>query len=323
MQTISRRGVLAGFAALALSSACAIAQDHTIKIIYPFAAGGTGDAVARLIAEHLQSGLAVPVIVENKVGAGGRIGAQAVKQAGPDGATLLFAVAAQFTIQPHLYANLGYDPFADFVPISQAVRFDLGFAVSSTLAVRSIPELVAWLKAHPEHATYGSPGTGTTAFFAGTEFSRIVGQKLSHVAYRGTVAALPDLMAGRIPLYIAGAAELAEQHKSGGLRILAIAASSRSTLMPDIPTLKESGIDLDAPTWFAFYAPAGTPREIVERLENKIIEATRAPQVRTKILAMGYEPTGTTSEALRIAQRAEFDGWGMIVRASGFKVESE
>ncbi len=323
MQTISRRGVLAGLAALALSSGCAVAQDHTIKIVYPFAAGGTGDAVVRLVAEHLQNSLGVPVIVENKVGAGGRLGAQAVKNALPDGTTLLFAVAAQFTLQPHLYANLGYDPFADFVPLSQAVKFDLGFAVSSTLAVRSIPELVAWFKAHPEQATYGSPGTGTTAFFAGMEFSRIVGQNLSHVAYRGTAAALPDLLAGRIPLYVAGAAELAEQHKRGGLRILAIAASSRSALMPDIPTLKESGIDLDAAAWFAFYAPAGTPRDVVERLEKEIIAATRAPQVRTKILAMGYEPTGTTSEALRVTQRAEFDRWGMIVRASGFKVESE
>lgn len=323
MQTISRRGVLAGLATLAFSSAGAVAQDHTIKIVFPFAAGGTADAVARLVAEHLQNSLGVPVIVENKVGAGGRIGAQAVKKAAPDGTTLLFAAAAQLTIQPHLYANLGYDPFASFVPISQVIKFDLGFAVSSSLAVRSIPELVAWFKAHPEQATYGSPGAGTTAFFAGTEFSRIVGQNLRHVAYRGTPAALPDLLAGRIPLYIAGAAELAEQHKSGGLRILAIAASSRSALMPDIPTLKESGIDLDAPTWFAFYAPAGTPRDIVERLEKEIIAATRAPQVRTKILAMGYEPTGTPSEALRVTQRTEFDRWGMIVRASGYKAESQ
>jgi tripartite-type tricarboxylate transporter receptor subunit TctC len=323
MHTLSRRSLLAGFSALSLSPTCALAQDHTIKIVYPFTAGGTGDAVARLIAEHLQDRLGVPVIVENKVGAGGRIAAQAVKKAAPNGTTLLFAAASQLTIQPHLYANLGYDPFADFVPVSQAVKFDLGFAVSSKLPVKSIPELVAWLKAHPEQASYGSPGAGTLPYFVGVEFAQIIGAKLSHVAYRGTAAALPDLLAGRIPFYIAAAAELAEQHKAGGLRILAIAADTRSELMTDIPTLKESGIDLNAIGWFAFYAPSGTPPDIIERLEKAVIAATQAPQRRAKILAMGYEPTGTTSDALRIAQRAEYERWEAIVRTSGFKPEGE
>jgi tripartite-type tricarboxylate transporter receptor subunit TctC len=323
MCSLSRRSVLVGLAALAFSTTCAIAQGGTVKIVYPFAAGGTGDSVARLLAEHLQANLGVPVIVENKVGASGRIGALAVKKAPPNGTTLLFAAGGQLTIQPHLYPNLGYDPFTDFVPISQSVKFDLGFAVSDKLPVRSIAELVAWLKAHPGEATYGSPGAGTIPFFAGTEFSRMIGQSLSHVAYRGSAAALPDLLSGRIPFYIAGAAELAEQHKSGGLRILAIAASSRSEIMPDIPTLRESGFNLDASSWYAFYTPAGTPQAIVELLEKEIITTTRVPQVRTRILAMGFEPTGTTSEALAITQRTEFERWGTIVRASGFKAETE
>ncbi len=323
MHTLSRRGVLAGAAALALSSGSAIAQDDTVKIVFPFAAGGTGDAVVRLIAGELQKGLGVPVIVENKGGAGGRIGALAVKKAAPNGTTLLFAGMSQFTIQPHIYANLGFDPLADFIPISQSVKFDLGLAVSGKLPVRSIPELLAWLKAHPEQASYGSPGAGSLPFFVGAEFSRIIGQNLNHVAYRGTPAALPDLLSGRIPFYIAGAAELAEQHKSGGLRVLAIAATSRSELLPDLPTLKESGIDLAATAWFGFYAPAGTPADIVGRLEQQIIAATQAPQVRAKLLALGYEPIGTTSEALRTLQNAEFERWGAVVRASGFKAEAE
>ena len=323
MHSLSRRDVLAGLAALAVSSAGALAQDHTVKIVFPFAAGGTGDAVARLIAEHLQIRLGVPVIVENKVGAGGRIAAQAVKKAAPNGTTLLFAAGSQFTIQPHLYANLGYDPFADFVPIVQGVKFDLGFAVSSKLPVHSIAELIAWLKAHPEQASYGSPGAGTLPYFTGGEFARIVGARLSHVAYRGTAAALPDLLAGRIPFYIAAAAELAEQHKAGGLRVLAIAADARSELMPDIPTLQESGIDLHAIGWFAFYAPSGTPPDVVERLCRAITAAMQVPQARTRMFVMGYEPNGTTSDALRIAQRAEFEKLGAIVRASGFTPEGE
>jgi tripartite-type tricarboxylate transporter receptor subunit TctC len=146
---------------------------------------------------------------------------------------------------------------------------------------------------------------------------------LNHVAYRGTPAALPDLLSGRIPLYIAAAAELVEQHRSGGLRVLAIAATSRSALLPDVPTLKESGIDLAATAWFAFYVPAGTPVEMVGRLEQRIVVATRAPQIRAKIRALGYEPIGATSDALRTLQQAEFERWGAIVRASGFKADAE
>jgi tripartite-type tricarboxylate transporter receptor subunit TctC len=323
MQTPSRRDMLAGATALILASGRAIAQEDTIRIVYPFAAGGTGDAVVRLIAEQLQKDLGAPVIVENKGGAGGRIGALAVKKSAPNGATLLFAGMSQIAIQPHIYAKLGYDPLADFVPISQSVKFDLGLAVSSTLPVRSLPELLTWLKAHPEQASYGSPGAGSLPFFVGAEFSRIIGQQLNHVAYRGTPAALPDLLSGRIPLYIAAAAELVEQHRSGGLRVLAIAATSRSALLPDVPTLKESGIDLAATAWFAFYVPAGTPVEMVGRLEQRIVVATQAPQIRAKIRALGYEPIGATSDALRTLQQAEFERWGAIVRASGFKADAE
>ena len=323
MQTLSRRSVLAGTAALLLSPPFARAQDDTVRIVFPFAAGGTGDALARIMADELQKGLGVPVIVENKGGAGGRIGAMAVKKAAPNGTTLLFAGMSQVAIQPHITENLGFDPLADFTPISQAVTFDLAIAVSSKIAVRTIPELLDWLKAHPEQASYGSPGAGSLPFFVGTEFARLIGQKLSHVAYRGTSAALPDLVSGRIPLYIAGVGELIEQHKSGGVRVLAVAAPSRFALLPDVPTLKENGIDLAATAWFAFYAPSGTPADIVRRLEQQIIVATQAPHVRARILALGYEPVGGTSEALRTLQKAEFERWSAIVRASGFKADAQ
>lgn len=323
MQRISRRGLLAGATAFALVPVAGRAQSDTMRIVFPFAAGGSGDAVIRLIAEQLQKSLGAPVIVENKPGAGGRVGALAVRHGAPTGATLLFAGLSQVALQPHIYANLGFDPLVDFVPISQSVTFDLGFAVSSKLPVRSIPELVAWLKAHPDQAAYGSPGAGSLPFFIGAEFSRSIGERLSHVAYRGTPAALPDLLSGRLPLYVAGAGEFAEHHRSGGLRVLATAGASRSRLFPDVPTLKESGIDLAAISWFAFYAPAGTPREMIRRLEQAIITATRAPQIREKILALGYEPIGSTSDALATLQKVEFERWGAIIRASGFKAEDQ
>src|SRR5262249_48815091 len=188
----------------------------------------------------------------------------------------LFAAASQFTLQPHIDSDLGYNPFSDFIPISQVVKFDQALAVSRKLPIGSISELIAWLKANPAQAMYGSPGAGTVPCFTGLEFARLTGLPLSHVAYRGTSAALADLLTGRIPLYIAAPAELIEQHKSGGVRIIAIAADTRSPLLPGIPTLRESAIDLDAPAWFALYAAAGTPREVVERLETEVAAATRA-----------------------------------------------
>ena len=316
MQTHSRRAVLAGTAALAFSSRPGTAQDQTLKIVFPFSAGASADAVARLIAEHLQKTLGRPVIVENKVGAGGRIGAQAVKDAPPNGAMLLFASGAQFTLQPHVLPTLGYDPFDDFLPISQVVKFDLALAVSSQLPVRSINELVAWFKTNPAHAVYGSPGAGTSAHFAATEFGRVFGLDLRHVAYRGTPAALPDLLTGRVPMYMASSAELLEQHKSGGIRILAIAEAMRSPILPEIPTLK-----VDAPGWFAFYAPAHTPGEIIDTMAKAIVTATRAPETRAKIAALGFQPTGTTPEELKQLQRVQFERWGPMVRASGIKAE--
>ena len=321
MHTLSRRVVLTGFTAFAVSPHPVIAQDQIIRIVFPYSAGGSADAVARLIAEHIQRSLGRPVIVDNKVGAGGRIGARVVKDASPDGTTLLFAAAAQMTIQPYIYADLGYDPLVDFVPVSQTVKSDLAFAVGRQVSAHSTEELIAWFKTNPAQAMYGSPGAGTSAHFAGMELARICDLELRHVAYRGTPAALPDLLAGRIPLYITAVAEIVQHHRSGAIRILAMADASRSQLLPDIPTLQESRIDIDAQGWFAFYAPARTPRDILARLEKAIVAATGAPELRAKIVAMGFQPTGTTAEELKQIQRAQFERWGPIVKASGFKAE--
>ncbi len=321
MQTHSRRAVLAGLAASLVSSRPGAAQDQTLRIVYSFSAGGAADGVARLVADHLRSSLDRPVIVENIVGAGGRIGARAVKDAQPNGTKLLFASNSQMTLQPHIYRDLGYDAFDDFVPISQTVKSEVAFAVGGQSPVHSIKELIAWLKANPSQALYGSPGIGTGPHFAGLEFVRLSGLDLRHAPYKGTPAALPDVLAGRVPLYIAMTAELIGQHKSGAVRLLATADAARSPFLPDVPTLRESGIEIEVPGWFAFYAPAGTPEDIVAPLGKAIVAATTAPEMRTKIETMGYPPTGTTSDALRKIQRADFERWGPIVKASGFKVE--
>jgi tripartite-type tricarboxylate transporter receptor subunit TctC len=321
MSPLSRRAVIVGLAGLAASSGRASAQDQTLKIIYPYSAGGSADAVARIIAGHLQNSLGRAVIVDNRVGAGGRIAARAVKAAPANGTELLFAAAAQLTLQPHIYRDLGYDPFVDLVPVSQTVQSDLALVVGNQVPARSIKELIVWFKENPAQAVYGSPGAGTSAQFAGIELAKRSGLELRHIAYRGTSAALPDIIAGRVPLYIASFAELIEQHNNGSIRILATAGIVRSAFLPDIPTLHESGVDIEAPGWFGFYAPARTPKDILDRLEKAIISATQASDVRAKILAIGFQPTGTTGAELDKIQRAQFEHWGPIVKASGFKAD--
>jgi tripartite-type tricarboxylate transporter receptor subunit TctC len=321
MNKQSRRAALFGLAIALLPGELAIAQESTLRIVFPFAAGGSADAVARLIAEHLQQDLGRAVIVENKPGAGGRIGAQAVKDAPADGSTLLFAAAPQFTLQPHLLNNLGYDPFADFAPIGRMVKFDQAVAVSGKIPPRSVKDLAAWLKAHPDQAVFGSPGAGTAAHLAVLALGRAFALELRHVPYRGTPAALPDLLEGRVPVYVAGHAELLEYHRSGSIRILTTAGPRRSPFLPDVPTLRESGVNFSAEGWFGFYAPAATPPEILKRLEKAIAAAARSSAVRDRMQALGFEPAEMSAEDLKRVQRAEFDAWATVVKATGFKLE--
>jgi tripartite-type tricarboxylate transporter receptor subunit TctC len=320
MQLCSRRGFLAGLSSLALPVS-AIAGDRPLKIVFPFSAGGSADSIARLFAERLQTRFGKVAIVDNVLGAGGRIGAQAVKNAASDEEILLFASASQVSLQPHLFTNVGYDPERDFVPISQIMTIDLALAVSGTLPIHSTEELIDWMKINPARAVYGSPGAGTAPHFVCNEFGRITGLNLRHAPYKGTSAALPDVMAGRVPMYMAFVSELLEQHRSGGIRIIATAAGTRSSFLPEIATLKESDIGIDASGWFAFYASAHSARESVERVTKQIVTIGSDPELRARIRATGSEPTVTTPEELREIQRADFMRWGPIVKASGFPIE--
>jgi tripartite-type tricarboxylate transporter receptor subunit TctC len=322
MLTVSRRAALAGLAFFSLWPGPAGAQEQTLKIVWPFAAGSSSDAVARMLADHMQKSLGRAVIVENRTGAGGRIGLRAVKEAAPDGATLLFAPGGLFTVLPHVYANLGYDPLVDLLPITQVVKVDLALAVGGKLPVRSLPEFVAWLKANPEQATFGSPGAGGAPHFLGVELGRLAKLDLRHVPYKGgTPAALPDLMTGRLTMQITVAGEFIEHHKTGTMRILATAGASRSPFLPAVPTLRESGFDIVASGWDAMYAPAGTPATVVERLRAAILDALRNAEIRARIETLGFEVAGTTGEELARIQRADYERWGPIIKASGFKAD--
>ena len=317
MYRLSRRAFIAA-CSIALLSASGGAQDQPLRIVYPYSAGGSIDAVARLLAEQLRVSLARPVIVENRTGAGGRIGVKAVTQAEPDGTMVLFATAPLIALQPHIYPDLGYDPLKDLLPISHVVQTDLAFAVGPEMSARSLQELTAWARSNPAQAHYGSPGAGTTSHFAASEFARQLGLDLRDVPYRGTPAAMPDVLGGRLPMYIAATPELIEQHKAGRIRIVATTGAKRSVVLPDVPTFKEQGVNIQAPLWAAVYAPAKMSPDIADRLNRAIVSALQVAEVRERILAIGFQPTGTSSAELRQIQRADFDFWAPIVKASGY-----
>jgi tripartite-type tricarboxylate transporter receptor subunit TctC len=312
----SRRSLIA---ALAVLPGLARAQSAPLRIVFPFGAGGAADAVARMLAEQLGAALGRPAIVENRTGAGGRLGAQAVRGAAPDGATLLFAAGAQMVLQPHTDPALGYDPVADFRPVAQVMRFGQVVAVGPDNPARDVQGLLAWYRADPARRSFGSPGIGTGAHFVGLEIGRLGGVALEHVPYRGTPAALPDLQSGRLAMFVASFAEFREHAAAGRVRLIAGTDAARMPAAPDLPTLREQGIDVVAPGWFALYAPAGTPDAVVARLAAAVAEAVGAGGLGPRIAAMGFEPSGAGPAAVTATQREESARWAAMVRASGFR----
>jgi tripartite-type tricarboxylate transporter receptor subunit TctC len=290
----------------------------TVRIVFPFAAGGSGDTLARLLAEHLRVALQAPVIVENRTGAQGRIGVQAVRTAAPDGKTLLLTPVAPMSVYQHVYKSLGYDPITDFQPLSQVATFDFAIAVGPQAPAKSLSELVAWVKANPDKGSYGIPAAGSLPHFFGVLFGRTAGLDLRHVGYRGSAAALTDLIAGQLPIVVTTTADLLEQHKSGRIRVLATSDRQRSPFLPDVPTFKEAGYDILGTGWYGVFAPAGLPPAQVEKLSAVLAAGVRQPKTRERLLAIGLQPTGTTAAEFARIQKADSELWAPAVRASGF-----
>ncbi|MFC4171311.1 tripartite tricarboxylate transporter substrate-binding protein [Microvirga sp. GCM10011540] len=308
--------VLALVAGLALSSPASATE--TIRLVMPFAAGSATDALARIMAAELQAGLGRNVIVENKTGAAGRIGVQAVKSAAPDGSTLLFTPIAPMAVYPHVYPTLGYDPVADFAPVSQIATFDFAAAVNADVPASSLPELVDWLKAHPEKGSYGTPGAGTLPHFFAVLFGRQAGLDLRHVPYRGASAAVNDLLTGQLPLVFANTGELIELHRAGRIRILATSNISRAALLPAVPTFQEAGYPITGAGWHGVFAPQGTPSAFLEQINRLITAALQKEQVRERVVAMGFEPTGTSRQRLAEILARDAAAWAPAVKAAAF-----
>jgi tripartite-type tricarboxylate transporter receptor subunit TctC len=314
--------LLAGLA-LAVVTLPAHAQigAEPTRIVFPFAAGGSGDALARLLAEHLRISLGLAVIVENRTGAQGRLGVQAVKAAAPDGRTLLLTPVAPMSIYQHVYKSLAYDPIADFQPLSQVATFDFAIAVGPQVPANSLRELVDWIKANPAQGSYGIPAAGSLPHFFGALFGKTAGLDLRHVGYRGSAAALIDLVAGQLPIIVTTTADVVEHHRAGRIRVLATSDLQRSPFLPDVPTFKEAGYEIIGTGWYGLFAPAHTPPETVENLSRSVAAGVRSPHIRERLLAIGLQPTGTTAAELSKIQNADSQLWAPAVRASGFTPE--
>jgi tripartite-type tricarboxylate transporter receptor subunit TctC len=309
--------------AVAMTTAAAHAQlvEQPVRIIFPFAAGGSGDALARLLAERLHAGINRPVIVEDRTGASGRIGTAAVKAAAPDGNTLLLTPVAPISIYPHVYPKLDYDPFNDFAPVTQVGTFDFAIGIGPQVEAKSLKELVAWLKANPGKASYAIPAAGSLPHFLGVMFGREAGLDLHHVPYRGSAAGLADVVAGHVPMISTTTSDLVQMAKAGRVRVLATSDKQRSPFLPDVPTFREAGYDLVATGWYGVFAPAKTPAEIVARYSKVMVEAIKSPDIRERLLAFGLQPTGTSPEEFVAIVKADSDKWAPAVKASGFKPE--
>ena len=303
------------------SSQTSSSQTGTLKVLYPFAAGGSGDVLTRIVTDQIASAFGAAAIVENRTGAAGRLAAKAVAAAPPDGLMLLLASSPMMTIYPHSYAALDYDPVKDFAPIAATAAFDVALAVGPQMSARSVADLVAFVRANPAQGSYGSPGAGGLGHFGAVMFATTTKLELRHVTYRGSGAVLTDLVAGQLPMAVLPLGDLTEQHKAGKLRALASAGPSRSSFLPDVPTFKELGIDIVGQGWYGLYAPAGTPPDVIARLNKAVVDGLAKPDVRERVAKLSLEAIPSTPSELAARQKADLERWGPVVKASGFKPE--
>jgi tripartite-type tricarboxylate transporter receptor subunit TctC len=318
MNRLSRRAVLAGSFAAA---SAARAQDRPLRIVVGYPPGAGIDTIARLVADKMHASLGRAVIVENKPGAAGMIANTTVKAAAPDGNTLLMTPLANMVAFPHSYAKLDYDPFKDYVPVAHVAAFQLAFGVGASVPAKTLAEYVAFAKKGGANANFTAAALGSLPHFFGLLFAKTAGLELTYIPYKGTAQVVPALISGEVPAAMLTINDLGALVQSGKGRILATSGAKRSPQYPDVPTFKESGYDIEGSAWYALFAPAGTPATVVDPLARAAIEAIRQPDVRQKLEPLGLEVTGLGSAELGAILRADYDKWGPVIRASGFKAD--
>ena len=314
-------GLLAG-APLALPFA-AQAQDYPVKpirLIVPFAPGGSSDTVSRLVAQKLSAALGQQVVLENRAGAGGNIGMDAVAKAAPDGYTLLFA-AGSAAINVSLYDRMPFDPLKDLVPVSHVCNVNGILVVHPSVPARTLKEFIDLARSRPDAINYASAGSGTVVHLAGEMFKSMARVNLTHVPYKGSGPALSDLLGGQVQAMFANMPGTMQHVKADKLRVLAVTGARRSPLLPDVPAVSELVPGYAASTWFGVFAPAGTPAAIVTRINAEIGKALTAPDLLATLRAEGAEPVGGSAEQFAAHIKAEIPKWARVIKDSGAKAD--
>ncbi len=302
---------------------CSQAQTYPtkpIKMILPSPGGATTDTLARIIAAKLQQKWNEPVVVDNRGGAGGNIGAEEASKAAPDGYTLFFSYPAPLAVNKALFAKLSYDPDS-FVPISLVASVPLVLAVNPDVAASDIQQLIAFAKTHPNQLNYASQGYGTTGHLAGELFKSMAGIDIVHVPYKGSTPALTDLLGGQVQMMFIELSTVIGQIKSGKLRALAVGSESRNRFLPDVPALTEVLPGYEASTWFGMVAPAGTPAAIVSQVSSAVADTIRDPDVAQRFADISANAVGDTPAEMAVFLQQERERWGKVIRASGAKAE--
>lgn len=317
---------LAAFAAAALHSAGAQEIRGPLRIVVGYPAGGSADVLARVVADKLGAELKVPVIVENKVGAGGRVAAESMKSVAADGNTIMVGNIAVMTLARFSFRKLGYDGTRDFAPIAHAANFQLGFAAGPMTGAgapaATLPEFVKWARANPKDAAFGSPAAGSLPHFFGVMLSKGTGVDLLHVPFNGSAPLKTAIVGGQVASEVDTLPDLVELHRAGKIRVLGVSGTQRAPQLPDVPTFAEQGFrEIAGLGWFGFYAPAATPKPVIERLNGAIVTALGQADVRERLSALGLEPTGTTPEQFARIMAADAARWGPVIQASGFKAD--
>ncbi|MGE5641001.1 MAG: Bug family tripartite tricarboxylate transporter substrate binding protein [Clostridia bacterium] len=293
-----------------------------VRIIASAPPGTPVDIRARWVAEKLTPALGVPVIVENKPGAGGNIGLQAAARSAPDGKTFVIVHQGTIAINPHLYQHAGYDPIADFAPITDLMESPLVLAVPANSPAHDVAELVRMAKENPGRLSYGSSGVGTPPHMAAALFCRAAGVDIVHVPYKGASASLADLLAGRVAFTIDSLAVHGPHIKSGRLRALAVTSRQRLAELPDVPTLSQSGLaGYDYASWMGVAAPARTPPAVIKQVHDILVQALETPEARAWFAAQGGMVVGDTPEHFAAFIRAEYAKWGEVIREAGIHAE--
>jgi tripartite-type tricarboxylate transporter receptor subunit TctC len=315
-----RMFLLAVMVAFTLNVEAQTYPARTVRIVVPATPGGAIDLIARSLAEKMTTSLGQPVVVENKPGASNNLGTDFVAKSPPDGYNLVI-VASSHATNKWLFKQMPFDPIKDFEPVVYTHVVPLLLAVHPSVGAKTVPELVGWIKANPDKAIYASSGPGSSLHMAAELFMSMTKTRMQHVPYKGSSAAHPDLLAGRTAMIFDTVTAIRGHVKSGAVRGIAVTTVKRSSAMPELPTIAESLPGYDASTWGGILAPAGTPKDVVARLNSSINAALKMEDVRSRLMGAGIEIQGGTPEAFAEVIRIEVDKWGRIVKEAGIQPE--